>query len=96
MDEKINEQATTFTISAVVVGLLLIPNLNAKQQNDLGNWLMLVGQVLCTNAARIAILKSNTTSDSPSNEELICLFEQTVEAMQQEIENLKQEVNKTT
>ena len=93
MNEKLNEQASVFTISAVVVGLLIIPNLNAKEQNDLGNWLMLVGQVLCTNAARIAILKSSDTSTSPSNQELVHLFEEVVAAMQQEIDELK---NKTT
>lgn len=93
MNEKLNAQASTFTISAVVVGLLIIPNLNAKQQNDLGNWLMLVGQVLCTNAARIAILKASDSSSPPSNQDLICLFEETIAAMQKEIEELK---NKTT
>lgn len=96
MKEKLNEQAGTFTISAVVVGLLMIPNLDAKQQNDLGNWLMLVGQVLCTNAARIAILKASDPSSSPSNQELVYMFEEVIEAMQQEIEELKQQVNKTT
>lgn len=93
MNEKLNEQASAFTITAVVVGFLMIPNLDAKQQNDLGNWLMLVGQVLCTNAARIAILKTNETSNSLSNQDLICLFEETIKAMQQEIDELK---NKTT
>ncbi len=95
MNERLNEQASTFTISAVVVGFLIIPKLNAKQQNDLGNWLMLVGQVLCTNAARIAILKANDTSSSPSNQDLICLFEETIVAMQKEIENLKKDRNTT-
>ena len=38
------------TASAVVVGYLLLDDLNAKEQNALGNWLMLVAQVLCTNA----------------------------------------------
>ncbi len=96
MNENLNEQASTFTISAVIVGLLIIPKLNAKQQNDLGNWLMLVGQVLCTNAARIAILKAADTSSQPSNQELIYIFEQTIEAMKKEIAELKNIVNKTT
>lgn len=93
MNEKLNEEASIFTISAVVVGLLLVPELDAKQQNDLGNWLMLVGQVLCTNAARIAILKASDPSQSLSNQELVCLFEKTIVAMQKEIDELK---NKTT
>lgn len=95
MNEELNEQASAFTISAVIVGFFIIPSLNAKQQNDLGNWLMLVGQVLCTNAARIAILKANETN-APSHQELIHMFEATITAMQKEIEELKNTVNKTT
>ena len=39
-----------FSLSAVIVGYLLIDDLTANEQNALGNWLMLVAQVLCTNA----------------------------------------------
>ena len=39
-----------FSISAVVVGYILIDDLTANEQNALGNWLMLVAQVLSTNA----------------------------------------------
>lgn len=40
-----------FTISAAVVGYILIDDTSANEQNALGNWLMLVSQTLCTNAA---------------------------------------------
>ena len=39
-----------FTLSAVAVGYLLIDDTTANEQNALGNWLMLVAQILCTNA----------------------------------------------
>ena len=39
-----------FTFSAVLVGYLLIDDTTANEQNALGNWLMLVAQILCTNA----------------------------------------------
>ena len=39
-----------FSGSAVVIGYLLIDDLTANEQNALGNWLMLVAQVLSTNA----------------------------------------------
>lgn len=39
-----------FSISAVVVGYILIDDMTANEQNALGNWLMLVAQVLSTNA----------------------------------------------
>ena len=39
-----------FSLSAVAVGYLLIDDTTANEQNALGNWLMLVAQILCTNA----------------------------------------------
>lgn len=39
-----------FSISAVAIGYLLIDDTTANEQNALGNWLMLVAQVLSTNA----------------------------------------------
>lgn len=39
-----------FSLSAVVVGYILIDDMTANEQNALGNWLMLVAQVLSTNA----------------------------------------------
>ena len=96
MNENLNEQASTFTISAVVVGLLIIPNLNAKQQNDLGNWLMLVGQVLCTNAyykqvqqERATNSQNNQACGNLSTEENIEMLKKMVNALNQEINNLK-------
>lgn len=39
-----------FTGSAVIIGYLLIDDTTANEQNALGNWLMLIAQILCTNA----------------------------------------------
>ena len=39
-----------FSLTAVIVGYLLIDDLTANEQNALGNWLMLVAQVISTNA----------------------------------------------
>lgn len=38
------------TGSAVIIGYLLIDDTTANEQNALGNWLMLIAQILCTNA----------------------------------------------
>ena len=45
-----NVPPKAFSFSAVVIGYLLIDDTTANEQNALGNWLMLVAQVLCTNA----------------------------------------------
>lgn len=40
-----------YTISAFILGYLLIDTLNSTEQGQLGNWFMLVGQTLCTNGS---------------------------------------------
>lgn len=46
-----------FSLSAVVVGYILIDDMTANEQNALGNWLMLVAQVLSTNAFYRAVMQ---------------------------------------
>lgn len=46
-----------FSLSAVVVGYILIDDMTANEQNAVGNWLMLVAQVLSTNAFYKAVMK---------------------------------------
>ena len=61
---------TAFTILAIIVGFLLIDHLSANAQNSLGNFLMLVGQVLETSANQIIYLQgleSQNSSSSSSN-----------------------------
>ena len=65
MDPKI------FSLSAVIVGYLLIDDLTANEQNALGNWLMLVAQVLCTNAFYKQVLSERKIKNSTNEEELL-------------------------
>lgn len=46
-----------FSLSAVAIGYLLIDDMTANEQNALGNWLMLVAQVLSTNAYYKALMQ---------------------------------------
>ena len=46
-----------FSLSAVAIGYLLIDDSTANEQNALGNWLMLVAQVLSTNAYYKALMQ---------------------------------------
>ena len=45
-----NVHPKVFSGSAVAVGYILIDDMTANEQNALGNWLMLIAQVLSTNA----------------------------------------------
>ncbi len=89
----------TFTFSAVIIGYLLIDDTTYNEQNALGNWLMLIAQVLCTNAffQQVQAERGNINSQNYhfsqksniSNDETIILIQKMIKAMQQEIDNLK-------
>ncbi len=58
-----NLNAFEFTTSAFIVGILLCENLNATEQNAIGNWFELLGQVLETNSAQLQVTNNNNTTD---------------------------------
>ncbi len=57
-----------FSISAVAIGYLLIDDMTANEQNALGNWLMLVAQVLSTNAFYRAVMQERGLEPRESTE----------------------------
>ena len=89
-----------FTISAVVVGYLLVDDATPNEQNALGNWLMLVSQYLCTSAAYGQLLQSrsqtpgsfseNTNkSTNLSDKETMDMLVKMVNALNKEIDEIK-------
>lgn len=88
-----NVPAKVFSFSAVIVGYLLIDDLTANEQNALGNWLMLVAQVLSTNAYYKQVQTERGLDQkkqkTPSPEETVAIMQKMMQAMQQEIENIK-------
>lgn len=57
-----------FSLSAVAVGYLLIDDSTANEQNALGNWFMLVAQVLSTNAFYRALMQERGLEPRESTE----------------------------
>ncbi len=82
----------TFTLSAVVIGYLLLDDLTANEQNALGNWLMLIAQLLCTNAFYKQVRQERGLEEIKENEveTTIQMMQKMITAMQKEIDNLKQ------
>lgn len=83
-----------FTLSAVAVGYILLDDLTANEQNALGNWLMLVAQLLCTNAFYRQVreergLEKNTKQKTSTKEETIEMLEKLQKALKEELETLK-------
>lgn len=56
--------ADSFTLSSMIVGYALIDNLTPTEQNSVGNWFMMVGQVLCTHSAQQQVIVNNDSSNN--------------------------------
>ena len=95
-----NMSPKIFSLSAVVVGYILIDDMTANEQNAVGNWLMLVAQVLCTNAFYRQVMqergveKKNSTESGKTfgPDETLVMLEKIVKAIRSEMENIKKEV----
>ena len=84
-----------FTLSAVAIGYLLIDDNSANEQNALGNWLMLIAQVLCTNAYFLQLQqerRGQTSNDQMSDEDTIIMMQKMINALTKEVENLKKQI----
>lgn len=88
-----------FTFSAIVVGYLLIDDTTANEQNALGNWLMLIAQILCTNAfyKQVQMERGNITENVNENknyttDETIDMLEKMIRALQSEVDELKKQI----
>ncbi|MBQ4578789.1 MAG: hypothetical protein IJA84_06995 [Clostridia bacterium] len=68
-----------------VLGFALLGKLDYSQQNTLGNWLELIGQVLETNAAQGQLLQAGDQSDR------LAAVEEEIAALRREIARIKEE-----
>lgn len=73
----------TMTLTAVILGYLMIDDLNAAEQNELGNFLILVGQILETNAAGMQLMSSN------QNDQRLKILENNYQELLKHVKNNK-------
>ena len=73
MNRQNRENSKLITITAFLIGYVLIDRLNSNEQNALGNFFMLIGQTLCTSGSENFrrdwknVSNSTAFSDSSSN-----------------------------
>lgn len=72
----------SFTLSAVIIGILLTNELSLEEMSSFGNWLQLTGLVVQTYASQVATINSNNTSD-------IDVVKESIEKLKKEIETIK-------
>lgn len=66
-----NLNANIFTTSAFVIGLLLTDDATPAEQNSLGGWFMLIGQVLCTNSGQQQVLNNRNNTSNSTNQHAV-------------------------
>lgn len=76
------------TLSAMVIGFALTYPFNSYEQNALGNWFMLLGQVLETNATFLQLYQANNQNNNSSNgidldklNEAICIMKEEIDRL---------------
>ena len=57
-DDLFNINPTYSTSIAFILGLLLVSDLNTSEQGMLGNWIILLGQTILTNASAQNVIES--------------------------------------
>ncbi|MCI8778623.1 MAG: hypothetical protein HFI87_05690 [Bacilli bacterium] len=102
-----NVNAKAYSLSAIIVGYLLIDQSTPAEQNALGGWFMLVGQLLSTNSAQQQLLNNRNGTSNSSNRHIVnddnlnnnsqnineSYVEQQIIMMQKVINAIQQEIN---
>lgn len=61
-----NVNPELFTITGIIVGLIIEDDYNASELNAIGNWLILVGQITLTTAAQQQLIDSRYQKNTGS------------------------------
>lgn len=86
--------APTFTLSAVVIGFLLTDDLSPSEQNSIGNWFMMIGQVLCTNASQQQVLNNNNKNDNNNSPHIINNQETDMDTIKRSVNIMNEQLRK--
>ncbi len=86
-----NIDPQVFSFLAVLIGSASIGNYNALEQNSIGNFLILVGQFILTNAAQQQLIDSrnNKNNNSMNYKNEIELLIEAINKIEQELQNIK-------
>lgn len=75
-DDIFNTNPKYSTTIGFILGMALIADLTAGEQNMVGNWLILVGQTILTNAASQGLIQSRITGGitNINSKEIKCMY----------------------
>jgi len=65
-----NASSLTFTTSAVIVSYILIDQLSTNQQEIIGGWFNIIGDILSASASWNGVIEAQTNNDEDNMETL--------------------------
>lgn len=78
------------TALGTVLGFAVLGDLNGDQQNALGNFLMLIAQIMETNAAQLQLLEDQQTARQTARQK--AQLQDQLDEIRRQLSNLEQEV----
>ncbi len=94
MNQQNRETSKLITITAFLIGYVLIDRLNSNEQNALGNFFMLIGQTLCTSGSENFRRDCNQYSHSNSRENTELSREELIQALGRARDVFSEEIDK--
>ncbi len=85
-NQSLKDNPRVLTLSAIILGYALIGDYSANEQNSIGNWFMLIGQILETNSAFEQMKQANQNNNNFSNN---AIFDHRLSANEAEIQKIK-------
>lgn len=82
-----------FTLTAIIVGLVIEDDFTASELNAIGNWLILVGQIVLTTASEKQLINNRIHSiynNQNTTQNLKVLINE-IESLRKEIDELKKD-----
>ncbi len=85
---------TIFSLTSVLVGMLITDELSYVELNALGNWLVLLGDYLLTYASQeYLILQNQMNLQNQNKQDELSFLYSALKKMEKEIEQIKKETN---
>lgn len=95
--QELKDNPKILTLSAIILGYSLIGDYSASEQNSLGNWFQLVGQILETNSAFLQNINNNEGATTFTNNDLfntrLNKDEEEIKKIKEVLENLINKIN---
>ncbi len=85
-----NFNPNAYSLSAFIIGAILVEELTINEQNSIGNWLMLLGQYIVTYAAQQSLINNRRNQNQNQNIYEVDFLLENLQKIEKELQNFKE------